>query len=74
MGQPSEAMPVCNKKRPFRSKKTPGQKNVARPVLGDKSIIYLPPMHIKLGLIQISVKGMINKANGLPISGNSFSK
>jgi len=51
---------------PFRKKKT-GQKNVARPVLGDKSIIYLPPMHIKLGLTKVSMKAMINKAKGLPI-------
>ena len=67
MGQPSEGMPVQNNKWPLHSEKTPRLKKVARPDLGDKSIIYLPPMHIKLGLIKISVKAMINKAKGLPI-------
>ena len=33
-----------------------GQRNVAHPALGEKSKIYLPPLHIKLGLIKISVK------------------
>jgi hypothetical protein len=28
-----------------------GQKNVAHPALGDKSKIYLPPLHIKLGVM-----------------------
>ena len=48
-------------------KKPPGQTDVARPLLGDKSIIYLPPLHIMLGLIKLSVKAMINKGKGLPI-------
>jgi hypothetical protein len=31
-------------------KTTTGQKNVAYPALGDKSKIYMPPLHIEIGL------------------------
>jgi hypothetical protein len=33
-----------------------GQKNVAYPALRDKSKIYLPPLHIEIGLKKISAK------------------
>jgi hypothetical protein len=58
MGQPSERLALENKKWTLSSETTPGRKNVAYPALGDKSKIYLPPLHIKLSLIKISVKGM----------------
>jgi hypothetical protein len=45
-------------KSPLRSETTPGQKDVVHSVSGDKSKIYLPPLHIKLGLIKTSVKAM----------------
>jgi len=56
MGQPSKGLPLQNENWPFHSETTPGQKNVAHPALGDKLKIYLPPLHIKLGLINIFVK------------------
>jgi len=37
---------------------------VAYPALMDKSKIYLPPMHIKLGLIKISVKAVDKVGQG----------
>jgi len=58
MGQPSEGLPLQNKKWPLRSETTPRQKNVAHPALGNKLFIYWPPLHIKLGLIKISVTAM----------------
>jgi len=46
-----------NKLWPKRTSLTPGQKNVVSPlVLPEK--IYLPPLHIKLGLMKNFVKGM----------------
>jgi hypothetical protein len=42
----------------LRSEITPGQKNVAHPDLGNKLNIYWPPLHIKLGLINIYVTAM----------------
>jgi len=35
---------------------------VAHPALGDKLTIYLPPLHTKLGLINILVKGMCKES------------
>jgi hypothetical protein len=58
VGQPNEGLPLQNKKLPLRLETTAGQKNVAHPALLGKSKIYLPPLHIKLGLIKISVKTM----------------
>ena len=46
MGQPRKGVPLQNKKKIA----TPGQKNVARFGLEDKPSIYLPPLHLKLGL------------------------
>ena len=46
-----------NKLWPKRTSLTPGEKNVFSPlVLPEK--IYLPPLHIKLGLLKNFVKGM----------------
>jgi len=41
---------------PHRLETTAGQKNVAHPALVGKSKIYLPPLHIKLGLKKVSIK------------------
>nr|CAH7753306.1 unnamed protein product [Callosobruchus chinensis] len=41
---------------PLRENFTPGQKNVANDPLVPKENIYLPPLHIKLGLIKQFVK------------------
>jgi len=62
MGEPSEGLPLQNKKWPLHSKTTPGQKNAAHPALGDKLKIYLRPMHIKLGLINILVKDVCKES------------
>jgi len=45
---------------------------VAHPALGDKSKIYLSPLHIMLGLIKISVKTTDKENENLPISGKYF--
>ena len=48
---------------PKRTSVMPGEKNVNLPlVLPEK--IYLPPLHIKLGLMIIFVKGMDKPGNG----------
>ena len=53
------------KKWPLRLETAVGQKNVAHPALGVKSkIIYLPPLHMKLGLLKISVKAMNEESEG----------
>jgi len=64
MEQPSEGLPLQNKKWPLRSETAPGQKNVAHPALVDKLKIYLSPLHIKLGLIKISEKAMDKESEG----------
>jgi hypothetical protein len=43
------------KKWPLYSETTPSQKNAAHHALVDKSKIYLPPLHIKLGFKKVSV-------------------
>jgi hypothetical protein len=62
--QPSEGVPLQNKKWLLRSDTPPGQKNVAHPALVDKSRIYLPPLNIKLRLIKIFLKAMDKKSEG----------
>ena len=61
MGQLNEGLPLQYKKRPLFAETAPGQKNVAHPALGDKPKIYLPPLHIKLGLLIINVKQWLNE-------------
>jgi hypothetical protein len=73
MGQPNEGLPLQNKKRPLRSETTPGQ-NMAHPALGDKLKIYLPPQHIKLGLINIFVKDMCKESKGSGYLRQTFPK
>jgi len=43
---------------PLREEKILGQKNVAHRALVEKTKIYLPPLHIKFGLLKIFVKAM----------------
>ena len=43
---------------PLQGETIPGEKNVVHRALVDKTKIYLPPLHIKLGLIKIFVKAM----------------
>jgi hypothetical protein len=64
MGEPSKGLPLQNKEWPLHSKTTPGQKNAAHPALGDRLKIYLPPTHIKLGLINILVKDVCKDSKG----------
>jgi len=45
-------------KKKDQSETTTGQKNAAHPALGEKAKICLPPLHMKLGLIKVSVKVM----------------
>jgi len=45
---------------PLHSETTAGQKNMAHPILVDKPENYLPPLHIKHGLIKVFVKA-VNK-------------
>jgi hypothetical protein len=46
---------------------TPSQNNVAHPALVDKSEICSPPLHIKLGLIEVFVKAMDKESKGFLI-------
>ncbi|KAK4874910.1 hypothetical protein RN001_014270 [Aquatica leii] len=48
---------------PLRENLIPGQKNVAYNILVPKENIYLPPLHIKLGLIKQFVKA-VDKTGG----------
>jgi hypothetical protein len=61
-------------KWPFISETKAGRKNVAHPALGDKSKIYLPPLHIKLGLIKLSVKEMDTEREGFSYLRQKFPK
>jgi len=47
-----------NKLWPKRTSLTPGEKNVVSPPLVLPEKIYLPPLHLKLGLMKNSVKCM----------------
>jgi len=47
-----------NKPWPKRTSLKPGEKNVVNPPLILSEKIYLPPLHIKLGLMKNFVKGM----------------
>ena len=46
-----------NKLWPKRTSLTPGEKNVIKPLLVLPENIFLPPLHIKLGLMKNTVKG-----------------
>ena len=52
----------------------PGEKNIVNPPLVLPEKIYLPPLHIKLGLIKNFVKGMDKTASGFKYVRNKFPK
>jgi len=58
---------------PKRTSLTPGEKNVVNPppVLPEK--IFLPPLHIKMGLVKNFVKGMYKTGRGFEYLRNKFS-
>ena len=74
MGQPSERLPLQNKKRPLQSETTPDQKNVAHPALVGKSKICVPPLHIKLSFKEVSVKVMDEESDGYGYLRQKFPK
>ena len=53
-----------NKLWPKRTSLTPGEKNVVSPPLVLPAKIYLPPLHIKLGLMKNFAKGMDKTGRG----------
>jgi hypothetical protein len=57
MGQPREEMTLRSE--------TTNRKNVAHHAVVDKKKKFIPPPHIKLGLIKISVKGMDKKEKSM---------
>ena len=61
-----------NKLWPKRTSLTPGEKNVVNPPLVLPEKIYLPPLHIKLGLMKNFVKGMDNTGHGFKCVRNKF--
>jgi hypothetical protein len=63
MGQLSKGLPLQIIKWPLLSETAPSQ-NLAHPALRDKLKLYLPPLHIKLGLINIFVKDICKESKG----------
>ena len=61
-----------NKLRPKRTSLTPGEKNVVNPPLVPSEKIYLPLLHIKLGLMKNFVKGMDKTGHGFEYVKNKF--
>jgi len=61
-----------NKLWPKRTSLTPGEKNVVNPPLVLPEKIYLPPLHIKLGLVKKSVKGVDKTDRGFKYVSNKF--
>ena len=50
--------PCINELWPKRTSLSPGEKNVVNPPLVLQEKIFLPPLHIKLGLMKTFVQGM----------------
>jgi hypothetical protein len=67
MGQSSEGLPLQNEKWPLPPETTVGQKNVPHPALVGKQKFCLPPLHIKLGLIEIFVQVIDKESEGFSI-------
>jgi len=61
-----------NKLWPERTSLTPGEKDVVNPPLVLPEKIYLPPLHIKLGLVKNFVKGMDKTGRGFQYVRNKF--
>lgn len=57
---------------PRRKSLVPGEKNVAHVPLIDPQNVYLPPLHIKLGLIKNFVKAMPKEGAGFQYIRNKF--
>jgi hypothetical protein len=74
MGQPSEGLPLQNKKWPLCSETTPGLKNVVYPALEDRSENYLPPLHIQHSLLKISAKATVKESEGFATLWPTFPK
>jgi len=55
-----------------RTSLTPGEKNVVKPPLVLPENIFLPPLHIKLGLMKNFVKGMDKTGRGFQYVKNKF--
>jgi len=63
-----------NKLWPKRTSLTPGETNVVNPPLVLPEKIFLPPLHIKLGLMKNFVKGMDKTGRGFEYLRNKFPK
>jgi len=63
-----------NKLWPKRTSLTPEEKNVVKPALVLPEKIYLPPLHIKLGLLKNVVKGMGKTGRGFVYVRDKFPK
>ena len=61
-----------NKLWPKRTSMTPGEKNVVNPPLLLPEKIYLPPLHIKLGLVKNFLKGIDKICRGFEYVRNKF--
>jgi hypothetical protein len=61
-----------NKLWPKRTSLTPKEKNVFNPPLVHPEKIYLPPLHINLGLMNNFVKGMDKTGHGFEYIRNKF--
>ena len=61
-----------NKPWPKRTSLTPGEKNVVNPPLVLLEKIFLPPLHIKLGLMKNFVNGMDKSGRGFEYVRNKF--
>ena len=72
MGQLSKGLPLQNKKMTTPIRNNTSQKNAAHPALGEKAKVYLAPLHMKLGLIKISVKAMDKQGEGFAYSREKF--
>jgi len=69
---PDKKNHYVNKLWPKRTSLTPGEKNAVNPPLILPEKIYLPPLHIKLGLMKNLVKGMDTTGSRLEYVRNKF--
>ena len=69
---PDKKNHYVNKLWPKRTSLMPGEKNVVNPPLILLETIFLPPLHIKLGLMKNFVKGMNKIGRGFECLRNKF--
>lgn len=62
------------KQWPPREQYIPGQKNIIQPPLVERDKIFLPPLHIKLGLMKNFVKAMNKEGRGFQYLKQRFPK